>query len=455
MRLGVLLLIAVVLAIANGEIYAQDSQEFDGRDDFSADVGAERSPPRKPFFRKLGWFSKRPVDLSEQADMDFDAEENVEFDAIRATDTDVDSDYDADANSDVSASYDADTYDPDTYDADTYDPDTIAASESTDDVCAGPTCQSPAVSYFKPECCAPPFWEHTDYLSGDFLYLSAHGVDTRYATHVDGTSATAVPLAPINTISPNYQPGFRIGVGHALDQVTSVVANFWYYNSGTSDAIDLLAAGGTGFLRPELVHPNTLTVASDRLTATANYDIDYQIAEAAYKALIWGGDCHAVNFFAGARYATLDQDLQVNYINLDTINVNTEIDFHGIGPQIGLSGERVVGERGWMLYSKGMATFLVGQYTADFKQRNVTTSVTQAVAGFKDNRVVPQLELELGVGWRNCCGNFEVRAGYFVGAWFNGVTTPDFIDAVQQGNYNNVSGTMTFDGLTAHAEFRF
>ena len=426
MRLAVLLLIAVVFAITNGEIDAQDSLDIEGRDKLSAGVGAEQSGFRKPFFRKLGWFSRGAADLSDEADVDIDVTRATQIDAT--------------AEFDVSASYDADT---------------IAVSESTIEVCGGPTCQSPPVRYFEPECCAPPFWEHTCYLSGDFLYLSTGGVDMEYATHVGGTSATAVPLAPVNIVDPNYEPGFRIGVGRALDQVTSLVANFWYYESGISDTIDLFNAGGTGFLRPELVHPNTLTVASDRLTATANYDIDFQMAEVAYKALIWGGDCHAVNFYAGVRYANLDQDFQVAYINLDTITVDTEIDFEGIGPQIGLSGERIVGERGWMLYSKGMATFLVGEYTANFTQRNMTTDVTQAVAGFKDDRIVPQLELELGLGWRNCCSNFEFRAGYFVGAWFNGVTTPAFINAVQRGTYDGVDGTMTFDGLTARAEFRF
>ena len=301
--------------------------------------------------------------------------------------------------------------------------------------------------------CPPPFWEHRSHLFGDFLYLSPGGVDLGYATHVDGTSATAIPLASPDIVDPNYEPGFRIGGALSLDEKTSLKATYWYYESGTLDSHGL--PGGTGFLRPDLVHPNTLTVASDRLSAVANHGIDFQMIDLDYESALSCNDHWVLNYLLGVRYANLDQDFNASYANLDTFNVNSEIDFDGVGPRVGLDGKREIGDKGLMLFSRATANFIVGEFTSNYRQRNLTTSVTEAVTGFTDDRIVTMLELELGVGWRNCCDSFRLYAGYYVAAWFNSVTTPSFIDGVQRNDFHDLDDLLTFDGLTVRTEFRF
>ncbi len=72
-------------------------------------------------------------------------------------------------------------------------------------------------------------------------------------------------------------------------------------------------------------------------------------------------------------------------------------------------------------------------------------------------RLVTMTDLELGFGWQNYCGNFRLSAGYMYSMWFNVVRTNEWIDAVQVNNFtdrsDNFKGMMTFDGLTARAEF--
>ena len=70
-------------------------------------------------------------------------------------------------------------------------------------------------------------------------------------------------------------------------------------------------------------------------------------------------------------------------------------------------------------------------------------------------RVVPILDLELGGGWCSPKGRVRLSAGYVISAWFNTVKTQDFIDAVQQNVFRDVSSTISFDGLVARAELRF
>jgi hypothetical protein len=39
--------------------------------------------------------------------------------------------------------------------------------------------------------------------------------------------------------------------------------------------------------------------------------------------------------------------------------------------------------------------------------------------------------------------------------WFNTVTTPEFVDAVQADNYTDIGDTLSFSGLTSKFEFRY
>ena len=74
---------------------------------------------------------------------------------------------------------------------------------------------------------------------------------------------------------------------------------------------------------------------------------------------------------------------------------------------------------------------------------------------YNDDRIVSILELELGMGWQNCCGNFRVTAGYYIGSWFNTLTTAGFIEGVQNNNFVDVDETLSFDGLALRAEYRY
>ena len=66
------------------------------------------------------------------------------------------------------------------------------------------------------------------------------------------------------------------------------------------------------------------------------------------------------------------------------------------------------------------------------------------------------LDLELGVGWTSCGGRLHLAAGYLFSAWLNTLQTDEWIDAVNANRFTDVGDdTMTFDGLTARAEYRF
>lgn len=303
------------------------------------------------------------------------------------------------------------------------------------------------------ECCEPPeIWEHQHRIFGEFLYLSPRGVDTAYATASMGTYANSNPVAPSLVADPTYQPGFKVGGAYALDCMSSLVGTYWFYESD-SNASDSLPGGNQTFFRPETLRVEPNVQFGTVLDTTMRYDIDFQMADLEHRKVLCGDECHVINRVIGVRYANLEQTFRAAYGTNDTITVDSEIDFAGVGPRFGLAGEWL-GSRGFYYYGEGFVNILAGQFTADYNQ--MTNQVIQeARAGISDDRFVPQLEMELGLGWRSRCGNIHLRAGYYMNHWFNSITTPNFIDGVQANRIDDLSDTISFDGLSARAEVRF
>lgn len=137
--------------------------------------------------------------------------------------------------------------------------------------------------------------------------------------------------------------------------------------------------------------------------------------------------------------------------------VDTHVNFDGVGPRIGLDGYLCC-KHGLYLYGRGSANFIAGHFGADYSQFN-TFAGDQGEVDYKNDRIVPILELELGVGWTSHSGRVRVMGGYYLAGWFDTVTTGDFIYSVRGNDFttngNNLRDTVTFDGLMARVEFRF
>jgi hypothetical protein len=86
---------------------------------------------------------------------------------------------------------------------------------------------------------------------------------------------------------------------------------------------------------------------------------------------------------------------------------------------------------------------------------NSTTEVLLAQANWKDDRIVPNIEYELGLAWTSCSDRWRIATGYMYSHWLNTVTTDEFIDAVQADNYVDVEDSLTFDGFVTRMECRW
>lgn len=300
--------------------------------------------------------------------------------------------------------------------------------------------------------CCEPFWAHRSGFFGEYLVLRPRGADVAYALPRNGVDpATAVPFGGVATANPSYSPsGFRVGAIYALDRCSSFQGAYTYFNSQTN---------GSVFANPPLsIHslvtdPHTFTAASDSLAALSRYRVGFQLGDFDYRRLIAAGQNWALNYSVGARYAHLTQQFrELQPIGPGATSVGTNVNFDGVGSRVGLMGERKAFNRGFLFYGKTFADILVGNFRSDYQQINNFTQ-TQVWSSWKDFRPVPILEYELGVGWQNKTGRFRVSGGYYFAAWFNTVSSSNYIQAVQTNNYVNVGNAITFDGVVGRLQY--
>jgi hypothetical protein len=204
-----------------------------------------------------------------------------------------------------------------------------------------------------------------------------------------------------------------------------------------------------------------VTVGAASLQSTANYSIDFQLIDLAYRHIWKTSDIYAINWLAGFRYGNMEQDfLTQQDVGVPTGLVTNDVDvnFDGFGMMFGIDGERRSCHSGLRIYGKALASFLAGDWRADYVQTNQFAfgGGGGIVANdYEDYRVTPVLELELGFGWQSKCGRFRANAGYLTSAWYDAISTREYVDAVRNNNYVSIDETITFNGLTAGVEARF
>ena len=320
-------------------------------------------------------------------------------------------------------------------------------------------------SHCKDSCC-PPFWAHRSSVFGEFLYLRSRDGEVSYAVPTDG-AVVAPPNVPIQfgqvgVVDPDYSPGFRIGGSFALDECTSLVATYTFFESDTYNeiTIDPGIPGPLG-LRSLVEHPGTVAAGDVHLFASARLDVDFQFADLDYRTIWWLGDRSVVNWMIGARYAHLEQEFRSQFGDPDPLQeVITGVRFEGGGLRLGIDGERHHTRHGFLIYGRSVLNLIAGEVDASYSQFEEGIDPEIVQARWKAGRVVPIWELELGGGWQSPCGRFRLTAGYMFNMWFNTVTTSSWIRSVNQANFAGQADamsydTLTFDGLTVKAEYRF
>lgn len=284
----------------------------------------------------------------------------------------------------------------------------------------------------------------------DYLYIQPTDADFNYAIPRDGQA----PMGRVGNADPDYQPGIRLGFDIALDRCSSIGASYTWFESQTHDSFAVSAPDNIGSL---VLQPATTSASSTFLFAESYYDIDFQLIDVVYRALLGETDCGRIDYLVGVRYGNLQQDAQVNHSTsgFSPTVVTTDIEFDGVGIQVGLDGDRQICG-GFRVYGRALANFLAGEFRSQYTQVN-QFNVVEATSSLDDDRIVPVLEAEFGVMWASKCDCVRVSAGYYYSSWLNSLSTRPWINAVQDNDFdfNSVQDAITFSGLAARAEIRF
>jgi hypothetical protein len=288
------------------------------------------------------------------------------------------------------------------------------------------------------------------------LFWTVRNADVPYAQQFNGVDpALSQPRGPVGVAGMAQRVGFRGGVGIAIGDDSWLVGTFTDFQDRSLNTTPSVTPN---VLHSFLVLPNTVNAGFNPMTADATYRINLVMGDADYLWAFCNTDCFQLSWLGGARVARLQQTLDTDYQQvLGTKTVDTKLNFDGAGPRTGLVGEYRA-HWGGFVYGKGIVDLLVGRFGGTFTQRDIFGGL-EVQSSVSVTRVVPITELELGLGWRSPGGHISASAGYYVGGWFNTVTTNSLVAAVQGSNYttngNNFRDLLIFDGLVGRVEFRY
>lgn len=304
----------------------------------------------------------------------------------------------------------------------------------------------------------PPSFVHRTSVFGEFLFIRPRDAEVAYALPIDGPVAPVlgneVPVGPTVVVDPDYDIAFRAGFNLALNQGASLAAQYTRLRSDTADARTVTAPT---VLRSLVSHPLGANAATDTLDAAAMLDINLDQIDVDFRSLWFGCECncaYAISYLVGAQYAMLDQELRSSFVTINTTTVNTDVQFDGVGMRFGLQGERLFPASGVFVYGSGITNVLFGEFDASYVQTHSLNGI-EAFTTWNAGRIVPVLDLEFGAGWWGVNRHLRLSAGYRVSTWFNVVKTEDWVWAVQNHDFRNLDGTLTFDGLVGRAEWLF
>ncbi|MEX2093672.1 MAG: Lpg1974 family pore-forming outer membrane protein [Pirellulales bacterium] len=315
-------------------------------------------------------------------------------------------------------------------------------------------CPQPVVA------CPPPPQPLRWSIWGEALWLHPTGVDMAHAQQQDGLGgAGTVPFGLIGVLDPNYELGFRAGAQLRFAPKDAVFGQFTWFQSSVDDSLAAPNIPGGGGAIGSLVHHPGAALTASAGPLTGSYDIDFQLGDLAYRYYVACTRTGEVSVFIGGRYGKLQQEFAQSGIfggglggEIDT---TTDVDFTGGGPIAGFQAEHLLDATRFSVYAKGLVAALAGSFDSTYLMFNDSTDQTLAQSIWSDDRIVPMLEYELGVMWTGPQNHCRVALGYMASYWFNIVSTPVWVKAVQADNYVNVHDTLAFDGAVGRVEFRW
>ncbi len=294
---------------------------------------------------------------------------------------------------------------------------------------------------------------------GEYLYLRAgDSTTTDYAVPINGAivppAEPTLPVGPIATLNPDFQSGFRFGGWWQRTCESQIVVTYTHYDSQTEDSVTIDPADNIVLL-PLVVHPATVAADSFFIDAAAQYDVEYRTLDVDFRSVMVSDCMYRMYYLAGVRFLHFKEEFVAQYTNATTIEtVQAENEFEGIGLRGGIEGEWGGQQGGFLAYGKLIGGAIAGELQSSYTQANNFDGIV-VLTSREDDRIVPMIEIEAGLGWRSRSQRWRMSAGYNITALFNLASSNSLIQSVRTANFSENDDTFTLDGLVARVEFAF
>ncbi len=301
-----------------------------------------------------------------------------------------------------------------------------------------------------PQPCDPSTWG----ISLDLLFLRPGNSEVTYAIEQTGCSASSVPTGQVGVVSPDIGGGFRLGLDYSRPSCGTVgIAYTWFESRGSSS---ISAAPGMA-LESLVTYPVGPVCSDNAVAASADQVLRFQFLDLDSRRTLYSDCDRQVYMLGGFRIARLDQSFAASQnigVTTGLTSVNTSAIFDGFGLRLGIGSERRSSCTGLVLYAKGAGSLLGGKAKSSYLQSSQFGGSVPIGISREDFRMVPVLEAELGFGWVSRSQRWRLLGGYQASAWFNTLTTTEYIQGVRTGIYDSLGDTLTFDGLVVRIEYR-
>lgn len=313
---------------------------------------------------------------------------------------------------------------------------------------------------FRSARCPTPWWAHRTSLIGEYFLLAPSNSDYAYAIQRSSDQADAYTTGQSASVGVLASSGYRFGFSWANTHNTSLVATYTHWEGNDEDQIEA-APNNVLISRSLQANPNIAGNGTTSIASTlsgASMSMGFTFADIVYRHHLFNTDSTYFNWSAGFRYARMKNrfhEYQLASPAQGLSSLDSTLRFEGAGLLMGIDAQRRSSRSGMLCFTRGLASFLGGQWNGSLTETNTNASSGVIESPYEDYRVTPVLEAELGVGWQSKSGRFRATVGYMTSCWFNALNSRTFSAAMRRDDYAGANEAIPFIGMTARVETRF
>lgn len=295
---------------------------------------------------------------------------------------------------------------------------------------------------------------------------------TQESTVVGASLASTGPRGNFVRQDFGFNPGFKVGLGWAIDYHDNwdMAAEYTRLHTSQSQSSGSSTTAGTGLLRTWGIPSSTFDGTELYNTVDGKWSMHLDVVDFNVGRWYYVGTDLTFRSFVGVRGMWLGQNHQAEYANTGavastgTAGTFTAIDrLHSwsVGPEVGLNTKWMLGE-GVRLYANAEADVLYTDYTRIGHRESSVGPIGSAwIPNLKANHtkgIRPHMDLEMGFAWGSYFDNnnwyIDLAAGYDFQVFFNQNMFMHFVDDANVVNKVN-AGNLYMQGLTVTARVDF